>query len=421
MWSCTAPTSWPDPPTEITASGAASAEACPRRWALGAADYPELWPRRGYPPRVQIASLAGSVVHRSVEVVVRELARAGCHSMLDPTTSGVLRRLGGWSRIVNGAIDEVTAFLAGNPRAASLIESATRTLRSQVPEYRLRVQELLSRVHLHSGGGNARLREAGAPSGRLPLSPGTYSELELRASRIGWRGRVDFLSLTDTDCEITDFKSGEYSDAHESQILIYACLWHLDQDLNPSARRATRLVLRYPARDIEVPAPSGERLLQLEEELAARSLNLRSALSERPPEARASATNCGYCGVRHLCEVFWSGGLQRAIEAPSTDADLVDVEATVDSRHGPTSWDVTVRSSQPRLVGSPAVLRAGTDLRLPVGATIRVLGATVIQDPSEEHVPLISIGILGEIFAVEPTRAGDEDPSAVSWPRSRHS
>lgn len=402
MWSCAVPESWPEPPTEITATSAATAEACPRRWALSAAHYPELWPRHGYPPRVQVAGLGGTVVHRAVEILARELARADCQSISDPAASGVLRGLGGWTQIVNGAIDELVASLAGNPRATSVLEGAARVLRAQVPEYRLRVQDLLSRVRFRSSGSGSGLRQASAFPERSPLSTGTYVEVDVRASRIGWRGRIDLLSVTDSDCEITDFKSGEYSDLHDAQILTYACLWSLDDELNPSGRLATRLVLRYPARDIEVPVPSSGELHRLEKELVARRADLRAALSQRPPHARPSVTNCMYCGVRHLCDAFWSAGVQRAFGDLSSDSCFVDVEVTVDSRHGPTSWDVTVQSELPRLAGKPGVLRAADDLHLPIGACIRLLGASVTQDPNEAQPILLSVGILSEVFLVEP-------------------
>ena len=77
-WTATLPSAWPNAPAEMTVTALAEIEACPRRWALGAAPYPDLWSGRGYPPRVQLSALAGTVVHRALEAITRELVRAGC-------------------------------------------------------------------------------------------------------------------------------------------------------------------------------------------------------------------------------------------------------------------------------------------------------------------------------------------------------
>lgn len=58
QWTVVAPTTWPAPPAEMSVSVHAEIEECPRRWALSAADYPGLWSGRGYPPRLQVSTLA---------------------------------------------------------------------------------------------------------------------------------------------------------------------------------------------------------------------------------------------------------------------------------------------------------------------------------------------------------------------------
>src|SRR2546430_2535646 len=49
------PSTWPSPPTEMSVSTLRELEACPRRWALSSARYPEIWDRVGYPPKLNIA------------------------------------------------------------------------------------------------------------------------------------------------------------------------------------------------------------------------------------------------------------------------------------------------------------------------------------------------------------------------------
>src|SRR6185312_12568017 len=82
-WNTRLPVAWPDPPTELTFSALKEIEACPRRWALASANYPDLWEDYGYPPRVQLQALFGTVVHAVLETVTRELVGAGCSSVHD--------------------------------------------------------------------------------------------------------------------------------------------------------------------------------------------------------------------------------------------------------------------------------------------------------------------------------------------------
>jgi hypothetical protein len=63
IWTAAAPAAWPAAPAEMTVTTLGGIESCPRRWALGAAHNPELWSGRGYPPRVQLGALSGTVVH----------------------------------------------------------------------------------------------------------------------------------------------------------------------------------------------------------------------------------------------------------------------------------------------------------------------------------------------------------------------
>ena len=41
-WRVLTPKTWPDPPAEMSVSAHAEIDECPRRWALGAAEYPDI-------------------------------------------------------------------------------------------------------------------------------------------------------------------------------------------------------------------------------------------------------------------------------------------------------------------------------------------------------------------------------------------
>ena len=97
LWIADAPAAWPAAPAEMTVTALREIESCSRRWALRAGHYPDVWNGRGYPPRVQLGALSGTVVHLALEVITKALVRAGCLSLHDPTVLQVLRNLGGYT------------------------------------------------------------------------------------------------------------------------------------------------------------------------------------------------------------------------------------------------------------------------------------------------------------------------------------
>src|SRR6188768_198383 len=143
-WRVLAPTAWPDPPAVMSVSTHAAIAECPRRWALMGASYPDLWARRGYPPKLQVAALAGSVVHLALETITKQLVRLGVPSLSDPSAPQALRELGGYTRVVEDCVASILKRFVDNPRAMGLMEHAERTLRGQVPALRARVQSMLS-------------------------------------------------------------------------------------------------------------------------------------------------------------------------------------------------------------------------------------------------------------------------------------
>lgn len=395
-YSVSTPESWPQEPADLTYSTLREIEACPRRWALSSASYPSLWTERGYPPRVHLKSLAGIVVHNVLETLTKELATAGCPSVLDPSAVRVLQRLGGLSQIVERAIEQLAIRTSLNPRAARLTEYFTRSLRAQSSELRGRVQRMLARQTLLSEAnscGNDRGRRF-----RGPLNSGLFPEIELRVPRMGWKGRVDLLALATDTCEITDFKTGEPSDDHSLQLRIYALLWNNDDVLNPTSRLVTKLILAYPQGDIEVSPPTLEELSALKSELTTRAVSARNSVAIHPPEARPTPDNCRFCGVRHLCDKYWNPEVQRQmINAPTGAANhFFDAEITILGRHGPKSWDIQIGSNidQPR-----GLLRTSGDHRFRNGQRLRVLDVVWAKDESVSNgLQCLTMGMLSEAY-----------------------
>jgi hypothetical protein len=398
IWTTSAPAAWPDAPAEMTVSTLGEIESCPRRWALGAARYPE-FSGRGYPPRVQLSALSGTVVHLALEVITRALVKAGCPSLQDPTALRVMKDLGGYTKVVNDCIDRALERLASSPRAQRVLEYAARSLRAQVPELRTRTQTMLCRVRLPLL--QVRSAEGGTPRVRGPLTAGAFPEVDFRAERIGWKGKADLLVLSPHACEITDFKTGAPDEKHQFQIRLYALLWSRDADLNPDQRRADRLILAYGSGDVEVAAPTASELDELEVLAVARRDAARQAVAVHPPQARPAPDHCRYCSVRHLCTDYWRPETQRLMAQEGEDRTFGDAEVTITGRHGPSSWDARVEVSRDIAAGKAAVVRASRDLQLRAGDRLRLLDAAItldVDDPTEPAV--VTLGTLSEIYTV---------------------
>jgi CRISPR/Cas system-associated exonuclease Cas4 (RecB family) len=371
--------------------------ACPRQWALSRAAYSDVWQGQGYPPRLQVHAVKGSAVHLAVEIITKKLILAGCPSVRDPQATNVLKDLGGYTKIITDCIQRVLKRFADNPRSTRLRDRAERTLRGETPDLRIRVQSILARLSLPILQSSLERGGAVAAKRRLPLLVGAYPEIELRAPRIGWKGKVDLLVIKDEACDITDFKTGAADGAHEFQVQIYALLWSLDDELNPTHRRATRLVLAYSTGDVEVLAPSEEQLKILEKDLLDGRKNTEAALAMQPPEARPTLENCRYCGVRQLCDEYWSpdNWSNRAGEEAFKDAQV-----RILRRHGPTSFDAVLESADGR-AGKPALLRLQESYHLEPGRRFRILDAGIAVDAEDATQPVIlTLALFSEIYEV---------------------
>lgn len=399
-WRVVTPATWPAPPAEMSVSTYAEIEECPRRWALSSAEYSELWGGRGYPPKLQVAALAGSVVHLALEIILKQLMRAGVPSLSDPSAPQVLRELGGYTRVVEECVERILKRYIDNPRAGALMEHAQRALRGQVPTLRVRVQSMLSRLRLPNSAPPAPAASApksGGPPPRLPLVNGIYPEVEVHAKSIGWKGKIDLLVLSDDACQITDFKTGATDEAHKFQVRAYAVMWRLDDELNPSGRAADRIVISYTSHEVDVAPLTTLGIAELSQELLEKRHAVETALEARPPAARPSPETCRYCGVRQLCDVYWKS----ADHSFSNDGRFGDVELKVIGRHGSTSWDALVVRGHGMRSGTPALLRLTTGDSIEAGRCVRVLDGALARDVEDAEGPLIvTLGLFSEAYLV---------------------
>ena len=249
--------------------------------------------------------------------------------------------------MIERAADARLAALAGNPRLSDdLRQRIQRGLRDRVADARVQVQAYISTSVIGPPGsphgawhaGRRTVVRAGAlPPGARPLAPGAHAEVVLTAAGLRLTGRVDLLRVSEAGAHITDYKTGSESPMPSEQLDLYALLWDLDRDANPSGLPVASLTAAYPGRDVAIPVPGEPALREIEKQIAA-SIDAADAelASDRAPR-RPSAENCGSCDVRHLCDDYWSDVAPRPVR-PCRTRPGSTARAWSAHAHGPHSW-----------------------------------------------------------------------------------
>jgi hypothetical protein len=215
------------------------------------------------------------------------------------------------------------------------------------------------------------------------------------------------LTLSNTQCEIRDFKTGAPKEKHKLQLWTYALIWARDLDLNPSGRIADKLVLSYDESDVELQAQEASKLFSLEDEIKGRSAAALAHLQSCNPQAQTSLENCTHCAVRHLCEEYWHWRARQFPKSESAKGRYVDVQIKLSSQHGCSSWDGVVESCPTMKAGGPILLRTenrGFDLH--PGQRFRLLNVHASipggEEDAESGYPLIvaTMGSRSEAFSL---------------------
>ena len=383
---------WPEPPASWSFSALEEMALCPRRYALKRASYPDLWDRPGYPERVSEAALVGMVVHEGVEMVLRELNRAGCASLAEEKAVEVLRRLGGYSKIATRALNEHLEKLALNPRMSPQVDRLRQRVGRRCTEMRQAIQALVSQSPvIHTKPDVAGARSAGH-SARARLAVGMHAEATLVAREDRFRGRVDLLSVHPDYVDIVDFKTGEHSKHHARQLQLYGLLWLLDEAANPGHLPVRSLTLGYVNGRAAVAVPDDWEALRVElhEEIVAADDLVR----QRPPPA-SPTVECWHCPVRQLCDEYW--------ESPFVKRDpgaiVTDAEVGILSRNGPTSWLGTLRADR-----TEVLLRTKHDVNLRLGRDVRILDLLAGQGDDFDGL-ILTLTQSSEVFDLVDNRS----------------
>lgn len=391
----------PCAPRHWSYSSLKQVEACPRRYSLSRASYPNLWERSGYPQAPVPAALFGEIVHAAIESILRALVAAGCDSAQSAEAVTVLKSLGGYTAAVEQVLAELLARLADNPRLRSeQRQRLERELAGRIPEARVEIQRYFSRMPSLSiatsvpSSDGRESRDGPRTRDRREIADGPHPELELVAESLRLVGRVDLLTLTEDGAHITDFKTGAEDPSHEEQLLTYALLWARDQVVNPNGRPCCDLRAAYPNHEATFALPDAAELRELESRLAARIQAADEAVEAASPDARLS-DRCRLCGVRALCADYWAE--RSTAPLPAADGESFDLEGTVVGQHGAKSWEVELAGTRARILVRTSLVSE----MLPLGRCVRLLGVRRVVDTDEPEAVIAAAGSRTETFLVQ--------------------
>ena len=388
---------WPEMPSLWSFSALEEVALCPRRYALRRASYPDLWDGQGYPERVSEAALVGSAVHEGVELVLRELNRAGCASLAGAQAVAVIRGLGGFTEIAEGRIRNSLAKLALNPRMAPRLESIRQRLDRRCADMRRAIQSLVSQSSVTPVKPGPEGVQSVDRAARAQLREGAHPEAGLIARAERFAGRIDLLVVHADHAVVIDFKTGQASDRHERQLHLYGLLWQLDDAANPDRLPVRSLVLGYVDGPKEVAVPTDWEALRegLREEIAIAD----SLVCQRWPPAVPSI-NCWHCPVRHMCDEYWESDFV----VRDSGLAFTDAAVRITSRNGPTSWVGTLSSGR-----SAVLLRTRTeDADLPLGCDVRILDLLAGEGEDFEGL-ILTFTRSSEVFG--PVTQTDRSPT----------
>jgi len=406
-WRIVRPVRWPIPPTEMSVSLLYEIEDCPHKWALERADYPQLWGRRGYPSRIHLPGITGTIIHSSVEKIMSELVKAGCSSMRDEQVIDVMRSLGGYTTVIRSYIEQAVEEYKGNPRTEPILDPIHSSLLTSISDIRSKVQFMLGQMNLDKVGAPAtKYPAANSVKKRGPLPYGIHPEVDMYVPELQLKGRADLVILTDSFCELVDFKTGEHNDRHEFQMRTYALLWYKDSVLNPTSRTVDKLTLSYLHESVDVSVPAGHSLGTFEHEIIQRWNRCLSAFCISPPSPRPDIHKCKFCDVRHLCEKHWNISIGDGCVPQAGKTDFIDVEITLKQQLSQMSWTVIVDAGNYLRPGIPAVLRIPPNHYLAQCTQptdrLRILNAGMFLDTvQEQSSPILTLNSVSEAYLIE--------------------
>jgi PD-(D/E)XK nuclease superfamily len=385
------------------------AQRCPLAVSLQRSHYRQLWNGFGYPIKPSVSAIAGILVHEAAETILKQFARTGVSSLMQPDAMSVLRELGGFTKILEHAMNAFFTSQSNNPRFEQFRDDLSRTLRKRLPQLRGTLQALLAG---HEWGlsptkpGAHRSSKVSATQkkelARLPLGSGTFVEVDLEDAVSKWRGRVDIMNITEHGCSITDLKSGSASEEHLEQLTVYSMLWLEDSDRNPAHLPVLGLQLVYASGAVGIEVPDDGQLKEFRKDLLASSESVRSALDSSDVPANPSRENCRHCSVKLLCQPYW-----QSLPTLGSDGHLSCSQVTLLETRGERAWLAAVTSSSLLPMNEKIVIRnydGGKAFwsELKPGLSIRFTDG-LLSSSEESETPVINLSMMSEALFVVPS------------------
>jgi PD-(D/E)XK nuclease superfamily len=402
LWTTREPSEWASAPEWMSFHTFKDAQICPLAASLRNSYYASIWAKKGYPSRPNVAAITGTIVHICAERIVRQLVEEGIATLMDPAAMALLRKAGGFSKILQTALEDYQKKEQSNPRFVHFQDELLRSLRTRLPQMRATLQELLA-SHDWSAGATLAVVKKIEPIGstdikqgaRAPLGMGAHMEVELVDASIGWRGVADVVVLSVDGCRIIDFKTGRPDQEHRRQMWVYAMLWNCDRETNPGQVPVKKLTLIYTSGSVDVPVPSREEMAAFRKSLIEGSEDLKDKLGSKRVPATPSVETCRYCQVKLLCDAYW-----KDLPAHEPGERFSNAELELVEKRGDRGWLAQVRSHKNLAPGEQLLLRCfesgsafWSDLR--PGLSLRVTDATLsIREPDD--IPALNLSMLSE-------------------------
>jgi hypothetical protein len=383
------PAVWPDLPSRLSPTSAEAALQCPRQWSLRNAIYPDIWQKSGYPRWHTIPEAKGVVIHRVVQVIAHALSAAGCMTVSSEKAVQVLADLGGLSRLMDLEIETYVNSVQDNPRCLKYAGWFREQLKDLSPMLSLAVKQILRGISFDVLTDN---QNAYSGNIRAGLSNGVHTEVYLRSADEHWHGYADSITIKGEYTEISEMKTGEPREEHIQQIRLYAFMYETDSKINPNARVPISLTLSYSGtqQSVDFEIINGMSLKQYADYVWHQ---VQNRFDQKPPPAQPSSELCGWCDVRHLCEVYWDAKPREILTDRVTECHSLDAEVELLEQRGTGVWRVMVLSAQPRISESSVLVDRGSALSeswAVKGSRLRVLNASVAEvQADEEHVLII--------------------------------
>ncbi len=357
------PLAYPPAPSKFSYSLLTTLRACPRKWQLAHATFPD-W-NGPYPRPYAKAAVLGQITHDVLQHLVGWLVKNGSPVRGSVEFARAMQSFELRNRI-QALMDQQLALLAENPRARRV-----KALGFGFREVQNRVFQLLNMTWTGKTTGQAAPDDNGAKN--LAEEWVDHPDLPLG-------GYLDLIEVRPDGDVITDYKTGELSDSYRHQILLYALLWWR------RSGRLARLLRVVPAvgETLEL-SPSEAELESLENELKL-ELEQWSAQLTSPAEARVCESSCRFCHVRAHCTPYW--------EDPSANSVNSDLAGTVVKVRSSSSLTARIGDDCLEVTAGQT---SGYDLStLMAGDRVRLLSIVMAEDGSATLTQYSELYIVGQ-------------------------